>query len=158
MTQQVLPFQIEKSINFVENLSCSICYDDLESNTLTTNCNHIYCVNCFKQYIQTNPISNRKVKCPYCRQIIQKVFMNQQYISLFQKRPTFMEPIPQHHHYGNTNTANTANMHFYNMLITVFLFTITNIILVFWSMIVILFYVITLVALLQVVISLSLST
>jgi hypothetical protein len=67
-----------KKINMI-NSECSICYDDVEKNNLIkTNCNHTYCISCFKQYlsIKSNDTFVNNISCPYCRQHIHCLSLN----------------------------------------------------------------------------------
>ena len=49
-----------------EEGECVICFNKSE---LITGCNHQYCKECFKEYINRQTASFEKIKCPYCRQI-----------------------------------------------------------------------------------------
>jgi uncharacterized protein YbaR (Trm112 family) len=66
-----------KKINMI-NSECSICYDDVEKNNIIkTNCNHTYCISCFKQYLSVKSESwINTVSCPYCRQHIHCLSLN----------------------------------------------------------------------------------
>ena len=57
-----------------ECTECSICYDKIDKNNIIkTNCNHIYCISCFKTYlcIKSKNINTTKLQCPYCRQNVE---------------------------------------------------------------------------------------
>ena len=53
--------------------TCPICYDELDSTSITLKCNHKFHYNCilnsFKSLITKNRhiITNKSRKCPYCR-------------------------------------------------------------------------------------------
>ena len=56
---------------------CSICYDEIEKNNeIKTECNHIYCIPCFKKYLIVKRDNNDKLLCPYCRQSIDSISLN----------------------------------------------------------------------------------
>ena len=61
-----------------EEPECSICYCSLNrENIVITNCNHIYCASCFKQYMITKSNENTHIlKCPMCRQQIMKISLS----------------------------------------------------------------------------------
>jgi|688.fasta_scaffold184242_2 hypothetical protein len=64
-------------INII-NSECSICYEEVENNNiLQTNCNHTYCIPCFKKYLTIKSETNLiNVSCPYCRQKIHCLSLN----------------------------------------------------------------------------------
>lgn len=54
-------------------MKCSICIDNIDSDLFTTNCEHIFHLQCIKTHIQ---YSENNVKCPICRTIIYKKLNN----------------------------------------------------------------------------------
>jgi hypothetical protein len=53
---------------------CSICYTSIyDYNRLTTNCNHLFCIECFKQYTVEKDI--QILSCPMCRQEIKEIYI-----------------------------------------------------------------------------------
>jgi len=68
-------------LNFKKNISekseCSICYDEVENNNIIqTDCNHHYCIPCFKKYLSIKKENNTNLTCPYCRHVINSVSLN----------------------------------------------------------------------------------
>jgi hypothetical protein len=62
-----------------EKSECSICYDEVENNNIIqTDCNHHYCIPCFKKYLSIKKENNTNLTCPYCRQHIKSVSLNNQ--------------------------------------------------------------------------------
>ena len=61
-----------------EEPECSICYCSLNTeNIVITNCNHIYCISCFKQYMITKYNDNtRDITCPMCRQQLSRISLS----------------------------------------------------------------------------------
>jgi len=62
-----------------ESTECSICYDEIEKNNIIkTDCNHIYCIPCFKTYIfiKSKNINTDKIQCPYCRQHVKMISLD----------------------------------------------------------------------------------
>jgi hypothetical protein len=170
MKQVISRFQIEKMLSFNKSEEeCSICYTGLNlDNIVETQCNHIYCVNCFIQYIQSKPLTEINIKCPFCRQIIQKVMVDDVENGFCHFHSTvikprripseFMEPNPTANHqpieiYDNSPFSDIVihdnGYHIHNIILTVFLASLTNIILVAWTIIIIILYVFTLVLLLK---------
>jgi hypothetical protein len=69
-----LSFKINNSSCISE---CSICYDEIEKNNeIKTDCNHIYCIPCFKKYLIVKRDNNDKLLCPYCRQAVDSISLN----------------------------------------------------------------------------------
>ena len=53
-------------------IECSICYSIIDNdNLLLTECNHTFCIQCFKQYIISKKI--QQILCPMCRQNVNNV-------------------------------------------------------------------------------------
>jgi len=53
---------------------CCICYTSLNNyNSLTTNCKHLFCIECFKQYISEKDM--QILSCPMCRQQIKEIYI-----------------------------------------------------------------------------------
>ena len=46
-------------------MTCPICLDDYNKRTITTKCNHTFCVDCLLLHISKT--QNHKNKCPLCR-------------------------------------------------------------------------------------------
>lgn len=160
MKKNILRFQIEKMISFnkkeKEEKECSICYTHLNmNNILETHCKHIYCVNCFIQYIQTKPLTDLKIQCPFCRQIIQKVIVNDvengisdvQSVVINTRRLDFMEPDPVRNYgvYDNSLYSDHLQQEYTSdinhIIFTFILYSIANIVLVLSSIGIILFYI-----------------
>jgi hypothetical protein len=60
-----------------EKSECVICYDEIEKNNIIqSNCNHIYCISCFKKYLSVKSETKSKLNCPYCRQMIDNISIN----------------------------------------------------------------------------------
>lgn len=80
-------FSIKTNKSFCELSECSICYDEInKNNKIITDCNHIYCICCFKKYLLTkseNNIYNNSLQCPYCRQKIKYISLNNEEESEF---------------------------------------------------------------------------
>lgn len=51
--------------------TCPICLESFGENITTTNCNHMFCDNCFNELL-----NNNKVECPLCRSIISEYLNN----------------------------------------------------------------------------------
>lgn len=170
MKQVITRFQIEKKLYFDKSEEeCSICYTGLNlDNIVETHCKHIYCVNCFIQYIQSKPLTEINIKCPFCRQIIQKVMVDDIENGLHHFHPTiikprrilieFMEPNPTANNqqveiYDNSGFSDVVihdnGYHIHNIILTVFLASLTNLLLVLWSIILIILYIFTLILLLK---------
>ena len=85
-----------------EEPECSICYCSLNrENIVITNCNHIYCVSCFKQYMITKSNDNtRDINCPMCRQPVSRISLSAsnkdkfQQIKFIHNRNTDIPDIP----------------------------------------------------------------
>ena len=66
-----------KTINSSCISECSICYDEIDKNNeIKTECNHIYCIPCFKKYLTLMRDNNDKLICPYCRQCVDSISIN----------------------------------------------------------------------------------
>jgi len=64
-----------KTCDFSGISECFICYDEIENdNKIKTDCNHIYCIPCFKKYLTIK--INNNLSCPYCRQSIDSISLN----------------------------------------------------------------------------------
>jgi len=75
---------------------CSICYSIInDDNLLLTECNHAFCIHCFKQYIISK--KTQQILCPMCRQNVNNInILNEQEIKeiqnlLHQRRLILME-------------------------------------------------------------------
>ena len=105
---------------------CTICYCLLhQKNIVITNCNHVFCADCLKQYMISYSIELIHLKCPMCRQKITEFNFANDIIKtkIGEKRPDFMEHTPaiirqnyHHiyhsghvHHIGNINQRNQFN-------------------------------------------------
>jgi hypothetical protein len=66
-----------KKVNIIKS-DCSICYEEVENtNIIQTNCNHTYCISCFKKYLTIKSETfHNKITCPYCRQHIHCISLN----------------------------------------------------------------------------------
>jgi len=98
-------FKIEQD-NSTQEQECTICYCLLhQENIVMTNCNHVFCADCLKQYMISYSIESNHIKCPMCRQIITSFNFENDIIrtKIDGKLPDFMEHTPiiirhNHHH------------------------------------------------------------
>ena len=81
-------------------IECSICYCSMnDDNQLLTECNHRFCILCFKQYIISK--KTQQISCPMCRQKLNSVtILNEQEIKeikdlLHQRRLILVESFPR---------------------------------------------------------------
>ena len=102
MSYKKVHLNINKTSVNSTNVECSICLENKNNNSsLITSCNHVFCISCFKKYMIS--IQEQNLKCPYCRQIIIHInLQNQEEINILRKtfcKTTqtieFMEPIPE---------------------------------------------------------------
>jgi hypothetical protein len=103
MSYKKVHLNINKTSVNSTNVECSICLENQnENSSLFTSCNHVFCISCFKKYMIS--IQEQNLKCPYCRQIIVYInLQNQEEINILRKtfcKTTqsieFMEPTPEH--------------------------------------------------------------
>jgi len=103
---------------------CTICYCLLhQENIVMTNCNHVFCADCLKQYMISYTIESIHLKCPMCRQIITSFNFENDIIrtKIGGKLPDFMEHTPiiirhNHHQIHHIHQINHINM-FYEIII-----------------------------------------
>ena len=131
---------------------CSICYCHIiQSNFVITNCKHIYCVGCVKNYMESLSTNIRTISCPYCRQTIQKMFIPKgnneikkfQYVSF---KPTFMEPEPRMERrpinendfemYDLDEQFNNEMRRVIQTIMFILMYSLVNLILLMWSILV----------------------
>jgi hypothetical protein len=66
-----------KTCDFSGISECFICYDEIKNdNKIKTECNHIYCIPCFKKYLTVKKKNNNNLSCPYCRQSVDSISLN----------------------------------------------------------------------------------
>ena len=94
MSYKKVHLNINKTSVNSTNVECSICLENKNNNSsLITSCNHVFCISCFKKYMIS--IQEQNLKCPYCRQIIIHInLQNQEEINILRK--TFCKTIQQH--------------------------------------------------------------
>jgi len=102
MSYKKVHLNINKTSVNSTNVECSICLENQNNNSsLITSCNHVFCISCFKKYMIS--IQEQNLKCPYCRQIIIHInLQNQEEINILRKTfcktfqsIEFMEPSPE---------------------------------------------------------------
>ena len=61
---------------------CSICVDEISSNSIKTKCNHVYHKECWDQYAQYNYLlpSNLMIRCPNCKTILLDCTLLRQFV------------------------------------------------------------------------------
>jgi len=70
---QPLMFCLETEIELADELDCPICFDSIKKiQTLTTNCQHIFCKDCLCKHMDNHSIYNAPA-CPMCRTTIKTV-------------------------------------------------------------------------------------
>ena len=70
---QPLMFCLETEIELSDKLDCPICFDSIKKiQTLTTNCQHIFCKDCLCKHMDIHSIYNAPA-CPMCRTTIKTV-------------------------------------------------------------------------------------
>lgn len=58
----------EETIYTSSSFECGICYESKDIDFVWSNCHHVFCYSCLKQWFQ----KNHEMTCPLCRQIIWK--------------------------------------------------------------------------------------